>query len=218
MGIQRTAVAVVTVALAATALVGCVEPAPVPPPPTEEEIAAMREEQAQLWWDSMSTGTTMPDLGVIEVLPNEEAATRQTECLDEAQIPGVTVYGPGEWSYNGALGNDATGSEAQIALWKCAQQYPAEGAFEWMLSQAQTAWLYDFFSERHIPCLRTLGMEVIGFPKRDDFIEDSDGYPAWLPFPEMMRPTPPSSDWMLISKRCPLPELAGRYGIPGYTD
>ena len=114
MGIQRTGVAVVTVALVATALVGCVEPTPVPPPPTEEEIDAMREEQAQAWWDSLSTGTTMPELGVIEELPNEEAFIRQTECLDEAQVPGVTVYGPGEWSYNGALGDDPTGAEAQV--------------------------------------------------------------------------------------------------------
>ena len=218
MGIQRTAVALVTAALVASALAGCTEPTPVPPPPTALEIAALREQQAQAWWDSLSTGTTTPDLGVVEELPDEEAFARQTECLDEAQVPGVTVYGPGEWSYNGALGDDATGSEAQVEWWKCVHRFPAEGDFDWMLSWAQTAWLYDFFSERHIPCLRTLGIEVIGFPLRDYFIETSGGYPAWLPYPESMSPTPASSDWVLLAKRCPLPELLHRYGIPGYTD
>ena len=217
MSIQRTAVTAVTLVLTATVLAGCVSPTPEPPPPTAEEIKAIRDARAQAWWDSFSTGTTMPDIEVIEMLPGEEAFLRQTECLEAAEVPGVTVYGPGEWTYNGAVGDDTTGLEAQLQYWECVQQFPAEDDFGWMLSPAQTEWLYDFYVARHIPCLRTFGLEVLHFPTREAFLERSDGYPAWLPFPETMRPTPRSSEWTLIAKHCPLPEMVLDYGLPGYT-
>jgi hypothetical protein len=217
MSIQRTVVAAV-LALVAGALAGCVSPSPEPPPPTPAEIEAMRDAWAQEWWDSLSTGTTMPDVDVIEVLPADDASARLTECLEEASVPGVTVYGPGEWSYNGALGDDATGTEAQVAWWTCAQQYPSDDLFGWMMSADQLEWLYDFFAQRHIPCLHTLGIDVVSFPSRDDFLRISQGSPSWLPFPDVMRPTPASSDWSLIASRCPLPDLLNDFGLPGYPD
>ncbi len=218
MGIQRTAVALVTLTLAVGALAGCVSPTPVPPPPTAEEIAAMREVQAQDWWDSIATGTTMPNVAVVAELPPEEAYIRQTECLDAAALPGVSVGSAGEWTFDDSDLDGPAGIAVQVQWWICGQQYPAVGDFDWMLSPAQLEWLYDFLAERHIPCLRTLGIDVIGFPSREDFLHESNGYPFWLPYPETLNPTPPSSEWVLIAKRCPLPEIMHDYGLPGYNE
>jgi hypothetical protein len=132
-------------------------------------------------------------------------------------LPGVTVRGPGEWVYDGSDPEDPTGQRANVQWWICAQQFPADIDLNWMLSPRQLDWLYDFFSERHIPCLRTVGYEPTWFPTREQFI-DSGGYPGWLPFPEGLSPVPPSSHWTLLANRCPLPEMVLGYGVPGYTD
>ena len=217
MGIQRAAIAVVTLTLLAGALAGCVSPAPKPQPPTQEEIDALREAQAQSWWDSMSTGTTMPDVKVIEQLPPGEAALQQTECLDEAQIPGVTVYGPGEWGYNGALGDDPEGTAAQMQWFVCTRQYPSEADFDWMLSPSQLEWLYDYFQERYFPCLRSVGFEPVRFPSEASFAQFG-GSPSWIPYDTSVSPIPTPAEWERIAQRCPLPEMLDVYGIPGYTD
>jgi hypothetical protein len=149
-------------------------------------------------------------------VPSDEVSERWTQCLDAARVPGVSVYGPGEWSYNGALGDDAIGTSAQVQWWVCSQQYPQEDEYAWMLSAAQLEWLYDFFAQRHIPCLNTLGIEVDGFPPREEFLEFSRGSPSWLPYPSVMHPTPSSSEWTLIATRCPLPEMIDSLGLPGY--
>ena len=215
MALQRTAIALAALTLAA-ALAGCGSPTPVPPPPTQEELDAAREAQAQSWWDSMSTGTTMPDIDVIEVLPREDAYLRQGECLEEAQLPGVRVSDPGQWSYDGSDPTDPNGDRVMVQWWICAQQFPSTDELDWMRSPRQLDWLYDYFNERYIPCLRSIGIEPVMFPSRREFL-NGNGYPGWLPFPEAMDPTPRSSDWVLIAQRCPLPDMVDDYNLPGYA-
>ena len=216
MGIQRTAIAVVTLTLAETVLAGCVSPAPPPPPPTQEEIDAVIEAQAQIWWDSMATGTTMPDIEIIERLPLEEAIARQTQCLDDANLPGVTVRGPGEWMYD-APQEDPVGNAAQVQWWLCTQLWPAEDNFDWMLSEQQLDWLYSFYLKRFVPCLRVVGFEPVDFPSREVFVE-GNGSPIWIPYEFFVTPTPTPTEWDLIAQRCPLPDMLADYGLPGYTD
>ena len=214
--VQRAAIAVVTLALAGAVLAGCGSP-PEPAPPTQEQIDAVRASEAQTWWNSMFTDRPMPEVAVIEELPLEDALARQTQCLEEANIPGVTVNGRGEWSYDGELGDDPMGSAAQEQWWICAQQYPAHSDDGWILSPSQLEWLHGYYTERYIPCLRTVGLEPTGFPSRADFLSNGS-YPAWVPHDATVTPIPTPGEWERVADRCPLPEMLQHYGLPGYTD
>ena len=223
MGIQRATLALATLTVAAGALAACAPPPPGPEPPTPEQIAAVRHEQAQSWWDSLSTGTTMPDVDVIAALPLEKASVQQTECLAAADLPGVRVYGPGAWEFDAAAVDEDAAIATQVQWWTCAQQYPVENDFEWMRSPSQLAWLYDFYGKRYLPCIRSLGIEPLDFPTRDEFLGadllgGNGGFPAWLPYEQTVRPIPTTDEWKQLAQRCPLPDMVHDYGLPGYID
>ena len=178
----------------------------------------MREAQAQTWWDSMSTGTTMPDVEVIAELPPEQAFDQQSECLEAARIPGVTVGEHGQWRFEDGDPASPTFDAVELQWWVCAQQYPPQDEFDWMLSRSELEWLYDYYGRRYLPCLGGLGFEASGFPTRGDFLFTSEGYPAWLPFEQSVKPIPTTEQWEQVALRCPLPEMVHDYGLPGYTD
>ena len=215
--VSRAAVlgaAAITVAL----LAGCVPSAPERPrPATAEEIAARQEQQARMWWESMSPGQPMPDVAVIEELPAELAFERQNDCLREANLPGVTVNEDSvSWTGSTDDGLDDPGFVIlQQQQWICAQQYPAAGEDVFVLSEDELAWLYDYFSGRYRPCLASHGFDFIDFPGREVFIGDGPGYPAWVPHDYSVSPVPSPKDWQMLAARCPLPYLLEDYALPG---
>ena len=214
MGIQR-APALATTVLVVALLAGCVPPPPEPPrPATAEEIAALKQAQAREWWDGFAPGEPMPDVDVIEVLPPDEAYARQSECLNEAAIPGVTVRDDGGWNYSGeGDSDDPVFVQVQIQYWICNQQFPVDDSDDYVKSQAELAWIYDFYVERHRPCLASLGFEFVDFPQRERFVGEAAGYIAWVPHDYSVSPMPTAQQWQLIAVRCPLPALLGDLGI-----
>jgi hypothetical protein len=212
-------IAVAGLAALGGGLVGCAQPTPVPPPPTADDIAAVREAWAQDWWDSLATGTTMPDVDVIAELPMEKAWAEQSKCLEAAQIPGLTVRGPQEWQFDSSTGDARDAANAQTQWFVCVQQYPVAGDTESILSPAQLDWLYNAYRERYLPCLRSFGVEPMAFPaSRDQFLEGSRGYPAWVPFEGTLSPTMTSEQWQRVAQRCPLPDVLQEFPLPGYPD
>jgi hypothetical protein len=217
MGIQRAALAVgASVAVLAT-LAGCASAAPpLPEPATAAEIEALRNEQARMWWDSMASGEPMPEIDVIEVMPPDEAFMRQTECLAEANLPGVSVGSEGEWHYSGSAEfNDPDFMVVQQQFWACAQQYPSSGDRDHVLSQSELGWLHDYYAKRYLPCLASLGFESLAFPSRRTFIGEGAGYASWVPHDFSVIPVPTAQQWAMLAERCPLPYLLDGYGLPG---
>jgi hypothetical protein len=205
-----------TLGLVALGLAACSPPPPPPEPPTAEEIAAVRAEMAQSWWDSMDLDVPMPHVEVIEELPAQQAAARQTQCLEEANLPGVQVDGPGTWSFGGSNSDDVGFVDVQTLWWVCAQQYPSTDETEFLLSASELAWLYDFYVQRYEPCVATLGIELLDLPPREYFLSETGGYPAWVPYEQSLRPVPTADDWQVLAQRCPLPDMLAAYGLPGY--
>lgn len=209
------------VAMAVAVLVGCAS-APEPPrPATPEQIAALHEQQARDWWDSVSGGAPMPEVDVIEELPPEESYARQNECLQDADIPGVTVTDDGGWSFEGDVDGeidfeDPLFLQMQQQSWICAQQFPPSGEDAYVLSASELAWLHDFYVQRHRPCLASLGFEAIDFPGREQFVVDEVGYPPWVPHDYSVSPIPTRMEWALLAERCPLPSLLDPYSLPGF--
>ncbi len=201
----------------AVALAGCIPAVSskptLDPPPTAEQLDAMLAQQSRNWWDAISPGIPMPDVAVIDELPPGAAAAEQSECLDEAGLPGVSVLGPGEWTFSGAAPNDPAYTAAQKQWWICSQQYPAQVG-DYLLTPSQLDWLYDFYVERYQPCLRSFGIEMLGFPSREQFVDES-GAVGWIPYEQSVRPIPTTAEWHLLAKDCPLPDLLDGYRLPG---
>lgn len=224
MGILRGAPVIGAAAIVIAMLAGCVPSTPeLPRSATPEEIQALRDEQAREWWDNMASGDPMPDIEVIEEMPSEEAYLRQTQCLQDAAIPGVIVTDDGGWSFEGDVGvegevgfTDPLYIQMQQQAWICNQQFPAAGEDAYVLSASELAWLHDFYVQRYRPCLASLGFEAITFPSREQFIGEGVGYPAWVPHDYSVSPVPTRTQWMIIAERCPLPSLLAAYDLPGY--
>lgn len=203
-------------ALAALGLVGCGTPAPEPQPLTTEQVEAIRSAHAEEWWNSVQPDVPMPDVDVIGVYPPGEAFELRRQCLETANLPGVTVTDDGGWSIQGEPGDPAfTAADAQV--WVCAQQYRAEGETDHLLSPSQLEWLYDFYVLRYRPCVATMGHELLNFPSREVFLGSSVGYATWIPHDFSVEPVPTPEGWALIAQRCPLPEMLESYGLPGYA-
>ena len=206
-------VAVVSVAL----LAGCAHSPESPRPATAEEIEALQEEQAREWWESFAGYKPMPEVEVIEALPPNEAFPRQTECLREAEIPGVTFSDDGQWTYEGEpSATNPMFLPVQEQYWICTQQFPAAGDADFILSESELAWLYDFYLTRYRPCLSSLGFQAVGFPGRETFVGDGAGYPSWIPYDYSISPVPTPGQWRLIAERCPMPELLEVYDLPPF--
>jgi hypothetical protein len=209
------AVATAVTALAVAALVGCA-PAPEPPrPATPEEIEAFAREMSQEWWDSIAPGEPMPEVDVIEVLPADESSERQTECIRDAEIPGLTVTPDGGITFSVETSQgDPLDQAVQQQFWICAAKYPMEDDYSWVMSESELAWTYDFYVERYRPCLSALGFEFQDFPDRGQFVDGAVGYLAWIPHDYSIAPTPSAQQWNLIAARCPLPPLLDTLGLP----
>jgi len=201
--------------LAVLGLAGCGTSPPEPEPLTAEQVEEIRVEQAEEWWDSVQPDVPMPEVDLIAVLPPQEAEQRRSQCLDDANLPGVTVHEDGSWSNEGQPG-DPTFMAAHEQMWVCAQQYRPEGELDYLLSPSQLEWLYDFYVLRYQPCVATLGHELVNFPSRYVFVGNPGGYSAWVPHDFSLEPRPTPEGWELIAKRCPLPEMLAGYGLPGY--
>ena len=198
-------------------LAGCSPPPEPPRPVTEEEIQALREAQAREWWDFFAQGEPMPVVEVVEVMPPDEAHARQLQCIEDAAILGVTVSDDGGIGYEAEDGGDGAWPLAlERQYWLCSQQYPAGGEDEYILSQSELTWLYDFYEKRYRPCLRSIGFGFRDFPQREQFIGDTAGYPAWVPHDYSVAPAPTPDEWTLIAERCPLPSLLAAYELPGF--
>ena len=209
---------IVVAALAAvTVLAGCMPAPERPQPATEEEIEALQQEQARVWWQGIAQGKPMPEVAVVEELPAEEAYERQTQCLDEAALPGVTVGTAGQWTYSGDAGpDDEEYLVVQQQYWICTQQFPAAVEDEFVLSRSELAWLYDYYVQRYEPCLASLGFEATAFPSRQTFVgEEAAGYPSWVPHDFSVIPVPTLQEWRLLAAKCPLPYLLEPYDLPG---
>lgn len=213
--VSRGVLAAAALAVAAV-LVGCMPSPERPQPATEEEIAALRHEEASAWWDEIANGAPMPEVAVIERLPPEEAYVRQTECLGEAALPGVTVLNAGEWSYAGDAGpNDGAYRLVMKQQWICSQQFPATEQDGYVLSQSELAWLHDYYVKRYLPCLQSHGFEALYMPNREQFIGEAAGYPQWMPHDYSVGPVPTSQQWRMLASKCPLPDLLEPYDLPG---
>lgn len=197
----------VVIAVSAALLTACTPAPPLPDPLSADEIQVIREAQYADWWRSISATEPMPDIEPIRVIAEDDSAAIIDACALAAVPPGVAAQ-----VRAGQPSDGADAAALDRAYFRCALQYPVEledPTEAGLLSEAQLAWLYDYYDTRLIPCLRLSGYLVGTIPQRDDFVDSIFGH--WSPYYAMSPQPDNPSEWARIDVRCPPPPFGDRY-------
>ena len=192
-------------ALAASVLLlaGCATPSPVPPGATDEEAERVVAEELVNYWSALGPGQANGRLVAerIAFTTRDSWASAQVSCLIAAGLDAREVSGGFAIDSNGELSN-AEGLDAQLT---CLGQYPVDPRTEGFLSDAQALYMYDYFTQRLVPCLELLGYAIPPAPARDSYVHLLRVGVPWTPY-ELADRAPLStlgSDWKIINAKCP---------------
>lgn len=205
-------------ALAASALLlaGCAATPVVPPGITTEEFEAIIDQQNAGWWESIAPGEPRPVIEPIEYLQLGEESALVQQCILDANIDGVTESPGGSINFNYDPADPKSNNAFDRANYICAMQYPydrSDPAAMGYFSEAQLGYLYDYFAERSVPCLRMLGYSVSDPPDRQQFVDKFYVNGWWMPYYELT-PGMDERGWQQVQLHCPAPALIGEWYRP----
>jgi hypothetical protein len=146
-----------------------------------------------------------PQVDRLGYVAPQDAEALYKKCLATAGVNPDYIYG------FGAYDSDPVGqTAAYIAYYTCVAQYPVNPISVGFLSQAQLGFMYDYFTGRLVPCLRSLGYYVAPPPPRRAFVDGLFNGATWDPYADVHPPAGRHS-WDFIDERCP-PLPAETYG------
>lgn len=198
------AVRLVGLAAVVLLLAGCAAPAPVPPGATDAEAEAVVTEQLTTYWSSLGLDQALGDRPTpqrIAFTTADSWASAQVTCLVAAGLDAREVSGGFAIDSDGAL----TRSEGIAAQLTCLAQYPVDPRVDGFLSDAQALYMYDYFTERLVPCLELLGYDVPPAPARSSYLHLLRVGIPWTPYERAdsgpIATTP--AEWEIIDAKCP---------------
>lgn len=171
-----------------------------------DEIVAQENDYRWSFYFGSRPEVVRPDIQRLGYISAANASRFYAECLAAAGVDSNYVYGVGL-----AFGlAPETQEAAYLAYYTCTAQYPVDPLDRGYLSRDQLAFMYDYYSNRLTPCLRTFGFTIADPPDRSEFLVASYNGDSWDPYRELALPGD-SPLWNLIDARCP-PLPAGVYG------
>lgn len=184
-------------------LAGCTAPTPAPAGVTDAEARAVAaQQQADLWsLSSYNDGVAFPDVAPVELVSPSTWASRQVTCLLAAGLPAREISGGFAVDGNGAL----SPADSSLAQATCLAQYPVDPRTQGYLSDEQALYLYDYSTERLVPCLRLFGIEGAPPPDRLAYVGRLRAGILWTPYLDVDgAPVQRTAlEWSVINSRCP---------------
>ena len=175
-------------------LTGCVQSRPLPPKPTEAELALLNARVEDIQWQYLgfTPGDPRPDVEFVEYVDPDATAGTYADCMIGAGFPDYDPY---------ATANDDVGQT--LALFTCVSAYPLEPRYYNLFTTRQLEFLYEYYQEAVIPCLRGAGLDLGSIPTREQFTEPLRGGGAylWSPWQRSGDLTPQA--FLSVSLRCP---------------
>lgn len=114
-----------------------------------------------------------------------------------------------------------TAPDRDLVQWLCFKRYPVSPDspdLDFILNKAQADYLYDYYVERLIPCLESIGMTVGEAPRRVEFTRLPYGALGWSPYLVMSPQPRADDDWQWVISQCGTPPYADRtHPIPDGT-
>jgi hypothetical protein len=153
---------VVGVVLLGALLTGCASPATVSPPPAPTRAQRASDTRAELGirWANITDGAPTfiePKVSVVKYSTFDTVFEAVAACMRSGNYPKVVATTEG--ILDPTL-NPAEEFPFEVATWMCEAQYPEEPVELGYLTPAQGRYLYGYWQQRLVPCLRSHGAVV----------------------------------------------------------
>jgi len=167
----------VAIAAAALLLAGCVPVSQVPPEPSGAELDALIAKELDFQWQyvGLTPDAPRPTVDRIRVVSPEEATDVHRDCMVDA--------GYGDFRQVTASIYGGASNLERLAIYTCSAQYPVPPASYGLFSTAQLDFLYDYYVEVTIPCIRADGFTLTDIPTRQEFTQPQQSLlGVWVPW------------------------------------
>ncbi len=156
-----------------------------PAPPTEEEITAYNQSVLDATMNVAGLDGMVTRETTSKNLPesDDDWARGMSACLSRAGYADVRIATYGKsYLIAGGESADPSNPDEQIALYVCLADHPANPVADGRLySAAQRQYLWNYFRDWQLPCLRLHGYRVSEVPSRDQFLARTTGR-LWTPY------------------------------------
>lgn len=170
MGTWMAARVIVAVAASTLLLAGCAETRQAPPSGVSDaELAEYHDYMGSRMWEFTGLPQSMRPEVVPQIVEVEEWSERMEGCGD-----------------TGAVANAAGLQAAAILEYRCRMSYQLASERLGLLNEAQLDYLYDYYQDTLVPCLRIRGVELPEILTRDEAVDIGRfGAFPWNPYNAM---------------------------------
>lgn len=137
-----------------------------------------------------------PYVAALRLIKPEEYPHAQIECLG-SQGWQATLSDDGEGVAYPEVGDAAQAGNLSLAIYTCAARYPLSPVYTQEATASQLAYLYEYYVDELMPCLRSLQYTVVDVPSEQVFIE-SDG--MWSPYASLALAP---AEYRIANESCP---------------
>ena len=177
-------VAAVVASVIAFVLAGCATtPGAVPEGLTDDQRAAVVQQKLDETWNRLvddDWNVEQPTVAIKRFTGWQDVGTTFADCMTAEGYP--TSYTLARGIVTADLG-DADVIAYTVARYTCQAQYPQDPVELGYLSAAQASYLYNYWSNSLVPCLRSAGVPVAALPAPNMM---GEGYPSlgpkWDPY------------------------------------
>jgi hypothetical protein len=180
--VKRAGVGILLLAALSVLLVGCTAPPPDPASITAAQRRAATEADLAMRWDQVSRnhpGYPRPKASIVEYVNYLDEGPVLVACMRRSGYPHVT------WSLSGGIVDADKAPDRfrlDVAIYLCEARYPEDPLELGYLSDAQEEYLYSYWSNETVPCLRSHGAVVANLPPVGQFGEGYEDVGALNPF------------------------------------
>lgn len=186
-------------------LAGCTAAQPVPAGITAAQRKAATEADLTLRWDSISSGDPSflrPKVAIVKYVNYLDQGPLLEACMHKAGYRHVA------WTLaSGIVDTDIKPVDrfpVELAIYICEAEYPSDPLELGYLSDAQEEYLYSYWSNQTVPCLRAHGAGVANLPPVGQFGEGYQDVGSLSPFTHL-RPSDVRNESYLAAECPPYP-------------
>ena len=132
-----------------------------------------RELDLQWHYIGLTPDSPRPTVQVVRFISEDEAKQVYSDCMTESGFPFYGSNGP----------TDRADNYERLAIYVCTAKYPLPPANYGVFSAAQHDYLYDYYLDTLIPCLRSAGIRLAAVPSREEY-KSKDSF-SWNPLQDL---------------------------------
>jgi hypothetical protein len=145
----------------------------------------------------------LADVSFVRFVTPDAWSAVMKQCSDAAGARGITFV-----DGVAALTESVTDAERQTDSWAyaaCSIEYPLVSVRSQLRTPQQLDYIYAYYRNSLVPCLRTSGVGVAGMPAPDQFRDGSDnGLTMWMPYDHLSSaPWLTAASLVSLREKCP---------------